>query len=272
MRGFHVRFPPKLWDFQRFGLTPEKLWPRLIRRGIPRIFVTSIPKAGTHLVERALCLHPALYRKLLPKLTDDNLSRFGGFEAVLSSLKPGQVLLAHLYYTPDRDRLLQELGIPGVFVIRDPRDIVVSDTFFILGWKGHPLHEAFRKQPNLEACLRLAIQGLPRLNYPSIEEKLRRFSGWLESSLQVIRFEDLVGPAGGGVEEVQRANLERLFRSLGIHLDSGRLEKIRKKLFFQKSPTFRRGAIGQWKKHFTPEIEKLFWDTAGRWMETYGYA
>ncbi len=266
-----MQFPPKAWDFQRFGLTPTKLWARLTNTNLPRIFVTSIPKAGTHLVERALVLHPRLYRKLLPKITDENLGRFGNLENVLSSLKPGEFLLSHLYYTPERERVLRDLGIPVVFVVRDPRDIVVSDTFFILRWKSHRLHRFFHQQKSLKDQLRLAITGYAPLAYPSIEEKLRRFSGWLSSDACVVRFEDLVGPYGGGSEETQRKALYALYQHLGIPISSDFLDTVSRKLFSSASPTFRKGWVSQWKNVLDEELLSLFYDTAGHWLKVYGY-
>ena len=52
------------WDLQRFGLTPDKLPRRVHNPQAPPVFLISIPKSGTHLLERALCLHPLLYRRL----------------------------------------------------------------------------------------------------------------------------------------------------------------------------------------------------------------
>ncbi len=261
-----------MWDLERFGLTPSKVWARLANRQEPRIFVTSIPKAGTHLVERALCLHPRLYRKLLPKITEENLQQYGGLERILAGLRPGQILLTHLPHRPEYERILKSLRVPGIFVIRDPRDIVVSDTFFILRWPGHPVHQEFRNQPNLEKRLELAIRGIPHRGYPSLEDKLRGFSGWLRSGIQVIRFEDLVGRQGGGNDSLQEKTFMQLFDSLGLPLSPSLLRRVKEGLFYRKSPTFRRGRIGQWREYFTPRIEQLFWESVGPWMKVYGYA
>ncbi len=271
VRVLQQHFPPKIWDFQRFGWTPWKIWARLTNAGLPSVFVTSIPKAGTHLVERALVLHPRLYRKMLPKVTDENLERLGGLEALLASLKPGEFLLAHLYHSPEREKILQRMGIPTVFVVRDPRDIVVSDTFFILRWKEHPLHDFFRQQKTLKDQLRLAILGYPPLNYPSIEEKLRRFSGWLQGNALVVRFEHLVGPQGGGDPETQVRTLRDLFEYLGISVSHALLESIARRMFFSKSPTFRKGAVRQWQNYLDEELQTLFYETAGSWLKVYGY-
>ena len=61
------------WDLRRFGLTPRALGWRLCPGERPRILCLSIPKAGTHLLERVLCLHPGLYRAIYVPLTTGNV-------------------------------------------------------------------------------------------------------------------------------------------------------------------------------------------------------
>src|SRR2546427_9566314 len=117
--------PLDRWTFERFGLTPGKLARRVADTGAPRVFCISIPKAGTHLLERALCLHPRLYRKLLPTFNDNNIRRWGGLGTVLAKLRPGQILISHLHFRPEYRSLLHAGGIRCIFLIRDPRDIIV---------------------------------------------------------------------------------------------------------------------------------------------------
>ncbi len=90
-----------VWDLERFGLTPRKWAARRQRAQLPRVTVVSIPKAGTHLVERALCLHPQLYRPLLPTLGPRNVERFGGLGRIVEGLGPGAVLISHLPYSEE---------------------------------------------------------------------------------------------------------------------------------------------------------------------------
>jgi len=266
-----LRLPKSYWDFDRFGLTPRKVWARISNRREPKIFSVSIPKAGTHLLERALCLHPRLYRKLLPKITDENVERYGGMPRLLEKLRPGEVLLSHLYYDDAYIPMLQRMGIRTIFMVRDPRDIVVSDTFFIWRWSGHPLHDFFRSQGDIQKCLRIAIEGYPPLRYPSIAEKLERFSGWLRPEIHLLRFEDLVGPHGGGRQETQIQTLERLYEFLGLPLDPATRQWILSQLVSKRSPTFRKGQTRQWEAHFTRELLNLFENLAGHWLEVYGY-
>src|SRR5688572_2400184 len=116
-------FPPDAWTLQRFGMTPGKLRHRAFDRSAPTVFCDSIPKAGTHLLERALCLHPRLYRKVRPTVGDGNVVRWHGLDGVLDGLRPGQVVVSHLSFQPGYPRVLDAHGVASVFLVRDPRDI-----------------------------------------------------------------------------------------------------------------------------------------------------
>src|SRR5207237_5238920 len=98
--GLTDSVPLDRWTLRRFGLTPGKLVRRASDRDAPRVFCVSIPKAGTHLLERALCLHPRLYRKLLPTVADDNIGRWCGFDNLLRRIRPGEVVASHLRFAP----------------------------------------------------------------------------------------------------------------------------------------------------------------------------
>src|SRR5262249_47770326 len=91
------------WTLERFGLSPGKLPRRIADPGAPRVFCVSIPKSGTHLLERALCLHPALYRKFVPTVSGENIGKWNGLEGLVGRIRPGQVVVSHLRHS-DRDQ------------------------------------------------------------------------------------------------------------------------------------------------------------------------
>ena len=255
----------KAWDLQRFGLTPPKLWARLTNRSEPRILLISIPKAGTHLVERALCLHPRLYRKFIPTLHSKNLERYGGLENLLRTLKPGQALISHLHYSPEQLKLIEQYDVRCIFVIRDPRDIVVSRAHYVARNREHPYHFLFEGR-SLKERIRLAIVGDPETGYVGIRERLERFAGWIDTSAFVVRFEQLARA------ESRPDALRSLYDYLGIELDRDRLSLIGKSLVSSASPTFRKGTVGGWKQAFDEEIRRLFEQAVDEaLMKWYGY-
>ena len=207
----------QLWTAQRFGLTPRKLAGRAARAGVPRVLVVSLPKAGTHLVERAVCLHPRLYRQFRRTLNPENVGP-EGLDGVLRTLRPGQVALAHLPFDPAYASLLE--GVRTLFVVRDPRDIAVSLAHYIESRGDHPLHFAYGERPDERSRIELAILGdaEARPPAPSLESLLAGFAGWLESGALVVRFEDLIGARGGGDDDAQARTLREIYDYLGVEL------------------------------------------------------
>ena len=256
----------QLWTAQRFGLTPRKLAGRAARAGVPRVLVVSLPKAGTHLVERAVCLHPRLYRQFRRTLNPENVGP-EGLDGVLRTLRPGQVAVAHLPFDPAYASLLE--GVRTLFVVRDPRDMAVSLAHYIESRGDHPLHFAYGERPDERS--RISSPSSATRRRARRRRRSRACSpdsrGWLESGALVVRFEDLIGARGGGDDDAQARTLREIYDYLGVELAPG----VGERLFSSASPTFRKGQIGGWRQAFDPELEALFEREAGRWMEVYGY-
>ena len=272
LTSFGRSVPRNLWTLERFGLSPGKLRYRISDPGAPRVFMVSIPKAGTHLLERALCLHPKIYRKLLPTVAGADVARKGGFDHLIDRIRPGQVIVSHLRSDPTYGETLRQRGVRGLFLIRDPHDIVVSQVHYVAKRADHQFHGLFADRPDLHEKLRLAITGDPAHDLPSIGDRLDYFAGWLDSGCHVVRFEDLVGPGGGGNAEAQEASVASVFRSVGLAPDDAVVRSICSRLFSTDSPTFRKGSIGGWRDAFDPELEQLFDEVVGDRAARYGYA
>jgi hypothetical protein len=231
----------------------------------------SIPKSGTHLLERALCLHPALYRKLVPTVSGQNIGKWGGLPGLVERIRPGQVVVSHLRHSDEDERTLAEAGLGGLFMVRNPRDLVVSQIHYVTKRTDHRLHDLFTALPDARARLRTAITGDPTAGLPSIAERLSYFQGWLTSGLFVVRFEDLVGASGGGDADRQRDLLRAVFEHLGVDAGAPRVEAVAQRLFSADSPTFRSGQVGSSRDFFDDELEDLFRRTIGDHAVPYGY-
>jgi hypothetical protein len=264
--------PLDRWTFERFGLTPAKLARRVGDTRAPRVLCVSIPKAGTHLLERALCLHPRLYRKLLPTVSEENIRRLGGFEKLLRRIRSGQVVASHLRFSPGLPEKLARSGVAGVFLVRDPHDIVVSQIHYVAKREDHRLHDVFAERADTREKLRLAIGGDRARGVPSIGDRLDYFAGWLDAGCLVLRFEDLVGAGGGGDDTRQTDAVASLYRHVGLPADERTVASICKQLFSSDSPTFRKGSIGGWRDSFDAELEELFDSVVGDRAAPYGYA
>jgi hypothetical protein len=260
------------WDLQRFGLTPDKLPRRIRNPHAPPVFLVSIPKSGTHLLERALCLHPMLYRRLERTLSRKTIEgRFGGLDALAGRLRPGQVAIAHLRYREGDPDILARHGIKTLFMVRNPRDLLVSLVHYNLDREDIRVHDLYANLPDQKARIRLAIEGDPANRIPSIGERLGVYRGWLDSAALVVRFEDLIGASGGGTEDRQLETLLGIYRHIGVPADGRLVRGIRSKVFSSASPTFRTGSIGQSKDAFDEELEALYREQVGEIARGYGY-
>ena len=259
------------WTLHRFGLTPAKLVRRCVNRNEPKILCVCVPKSGTHMLERALCLYPSLYRKLVRTVEDRKLSCEEELNGVLQSMRPGQIIFSHLHFTERRWALVARLGIRVVFMIRDPRDVAISEHKFIRTYEKHYLHQLFVAQPDLENCLRLTITGETSVKYPSIADRLEKFVGWFDREVFVIRFEDLIGAQGGGDLSRQRTTLMALYQHIGIHLSEEELSFLAAKVFSELSPTFRSGKAKGWQTQMSQDMQALFRQVAADILVRYGY-
>jgi hypothetical protein len=260
-------------DLVRFGITPRKIarriWPDT---ECPRVVCNCLPKSGTHLIERALSLHPRLYRKLLPTIRGRNCKRLGGMRTLCHNLRPGQALITHLHCRPEYLEVFQDTDAHAIFLIRDPRDVFLSLAHFMTTHKSDRMRDIVaRLGKNLPAIFRLLIEGDEEGNVTPFPMSLESYAGWLESDVHLVRFEDLIGAHGGGSDEVQAESLDKLYRYLGVPLAPERIAALQNKLFSAHSPTFRKGAIGQWREHIPKDILQEFHRVCGRWIDLYGY-
>jgi hypothetical protein len=264
------RIPLTVWTLERFGLTLEGIRRRVANGDAPRVLCVSLPKAGTHLLERAVCLHPRLYRRIVPTITARGLDRRGGPDRFLGRLSPGQVVIGHLPYTKDLFDTVTARGLRPVFMTRDPRDIAVSQVRYVVGRPDHWAHALFIDRTPTER-IRLAIVGDTKGGLRSLAERLAQYEGWLRPGVEVIRFEDLVGPNGGGDRARQREAVVDLYTFLGVSSDPTLVDDVASRLFSEQSPTFRKGTIGQWRESFDDELTSVARELAGAQIERYGY-
>lgn len=261
----------RAWDFERFGFFPQKLKLRLKPTESHSVLCNTLPKSGTHLIERALCLHPALYRKLLPTVHETNLQKWGTLERLFESLKAGQLMFSHLLHTPEREQALINSTIKSLFLVRDPRDIALSNAFYLMRNEKHPYHSPFAKVKSEKEAIELSILGAQEVGLPPIEVVFNGFLGWTKSNALKVRFEDLVGHAGGGDPRTQERTLKKIYQHLELETSDQQVKDLASKTFSDVSPTFRKGSIGGWSNHFDDRTKELFKEKTGDLLLHYGY-
>lgn len=262
-----------------------------MRRSLPppRVFLNGIPKSGTHLARAVLESLPKMrysgvhVQSEMLGYTDGRSWAPGdpaSWEKVRRSLGrvlPGHFVTGHLGAMDEAVATVTELGFRRVVVVRDPRDILVSFALWVPRVPSHHLYARFTDEymttdSRIWACLNGIEQkpGSPGLEPYS--ERLRAYAGWLEDSgTLMVRFEDLIGGMGGGSRATQISTVDAIARHVSRPIARGETEDVADKIWNERSQTFRRGAIGDWRNHMTTaQLERLRADAADL-LVTFGY-
>lgn len=249
----------------------------------PRIFINSIPKAGTHLLTAELDKFREIRNSRLHIETREvNAAAVGGgrveeirIDAALfadraRTVRRGQFFSGHLFWDETLAAFLRDANIRTVFVKRDPRDILVSQLHYIVGLRRHYLHRLIGGLRNDEERLRMLVLG--RVGEPFIRplrEQLARFIPWTSAEFVLdVRFEDLVGERGGGSMERKRETLLRICHHCGLPTD--RIEEF-SRAAAKATPTLRAGRANAWQAGLPDSIVRLVTEHCAEEIARLGY-
>ncbi len=253
------------------------------RKG-PRIFLNSLPKAGTHLLMSMLETAPGIMNARLhierPASQTGTEIDAAALKRQLASIRGGQVATAHLPYIASIAGLIANEGFRTVNLVRSPRDMLISRYFYIVGLRRHRLHKHLvETYPDKKSRIIALIRG-PQPGEDTIQGHFRpyafpftAFSGWLTAPCVVtLRYEDLVGTRGGGSDERQLAALSTLARHLDLSTTGEHLQSRWAAVQHRGNATFRKGQIGDWVNHFDEDIEAVFEQHLGEIDRLYNQA
>jgi hypothetical protein len=191
----------------------------------------------------------------------------------LSKVPDGGFVSAHCIYTPQLADLFRQQGMSTVCILRDPRDVAVSQMHYIKQLENHFAHEGYMALPSDKERLLLAIRGgeLGGRRLQSLDERYRQFLRWeRDGGAAVAKFEDLVGTKGGGSAEAQRLAVERVAEHLGVGVDEATMRAVEEGLF-GAGRTFRKGQIGGWREEFSAEHARAVEEVLGPLLVELGY-
>jgi hypothetical protein len=261
----------KLLQRLRFPLQPAKL---------PILLGISFPKSGTHLLDQILLgfSNIAPYSKRLHSFYAEYEGESGrkrSAEAAiqwLDSLRPGDIASAHLFARPEAiERVCSASFIP-YFIFRDPRDVVVSHVFYVTEMETrHVHHEYYQSLPDFNARLNASILGRPDLDveFPDIAARFVPYVEWLaHDEVLSIHFEDLINDRAAALNRVIEHFLSHAALQTPRQLI---LESLESSINPSRSPTFRSGKTGEWRKYFTEEHKNIFKNVAGDLLVRLGY-
>ena len=264
-------------------------WPALDQS--PTLFANSFPKSGTHLLTQIMkgftAIGPAVDSGLPAIVTfrGDTGQKRAEAEIIadLERLLPGDIAYGHVHASPGVIQVLNRQKMAVFFILRDPRDVVISHVHYITKMESRHVHHQLFSQglPDFDARLCASISGLSSTDLaaagdksnqelPNIRARFEPFMGWLDQApVLLLRFEDLI---------TQR---QKLLRSILRHAEAygfqpvlsmeKALQILENSIDPQKSPTFRSGKIGGWKSAFTPKHKELFKQVSGDLLQRLGY-
>jgi hypothetical protein len=193
-------------------------------------------------------------------------------------VRSGQVATVHWKWE-ELSRELIKSSTRVFLMVRDPRDIVVSNAFYIANQnEKHRLHKYFSSLKSDEERILASIQGISSEELggmrrsKSMGEHLRGFLPWIDQDECVlVRFEDLIGARGGGDEERQRQCIRRIADHIECSLSQRESTSIADRAFSTDSKTFRKGKTGDWRNHFTEQHVQATKKTMGEVLVRLGY-
>jgi hypothetical protein len=254
--------------------------------GWPILLGISFPKSGTHLLDQILLgfAKVAPFAKRVHSFYAEYEGETGRKRAPeqaltwLDSLRPCDVASAHLFARTEAvARVISSpkgasAAFVPYFIFRDPRDVVVSHVFYVTDMEArHVHHDYYASLPDFDARLKVSILGRPDadVEFPDIAGRFAPYLGWLDHpEVLTIHFEDLI--------HARAATLTRIMDHLLVRapLPAPRekiLDALESAINPSRSPTFRSGKTGEWKKYFKEEHKRVFKEVAGGLLGKLGY-
>ncbi len=223
------------------------------------IAIIAIPKCGTNLLKR--CLQELTGLPFIGGasdwiMIDDKQIAQGNF-------------ISHAIYTKENLKKLEDNKFKVIFIYRDPRDQIVSNAHFIVD--GHSGVWPRFKNLNVVSAMNLWVTDTssylgphkvngwwnPAIkNFGDLNDFYQKYLPWINCNLVYsTTFEKLVGKKGGGSDEEQFIEIEKIIQHLNLDVPEDQIQDITKKIF-GNTYTFRTGQIGSWKKAFNNKLKE----------------
>ena len=241
-----------------------------------RLFITSYQKSGTHQIIPMFLIIPDVVDRSwncwinVPRryALNTEINQKGVEETVgnLRKFKRGaNRAFGHLSYLPEFAKVFKETDTKVLFNIRDPRDVIVAEyenaqRKFRAG-EGMPLYNfldqedntfLFKKEDPITELIIFAAARWPR------------WLGWLDHDfVKPIKYENLRLKTRKTVEEMVGWLGGRECNPIGKMVESAKPVAT--------NPTFRKGAVGEWKKTFEPHHVDLAEELLKDIIEKLGY-
>jgi len=251
------------------------------RADLPALFANSFPKSGTHLLTQVLAGFTQLGPFIdsgLPAVTMFNGRTGETFPTTvlmrrINRFGPGDIGYGHLHAQPQIADALCKPGMAAYFILRDPRDVVVSHAYYVTSENAqHVLKDHYDQLGSYEVQLKVSITGLEEIgfDFPDIAGRFSPYMGWLDQpEILSLHFEDFLSQREESLQRVLAHAIASGFAFEGDRDEA--VEKLSAVMDPKRSPTFRSGKAGGWREKFTPVHKDLFKQIAGDLLIRLGY-
>ena len=202
----------------------------------------------------------------------------------LHRLLPGDIAYGHVHAFPEAVDLLCQDAFATYFILRDPRDVVVSHVHYIAEMAPNHIHHRYYHEvlhsydERLEASIcGVSIteleraSGMPVLEpLPDISARFAPYLDWLSHpEILTLRYEDFITDREISLGKIYDHAVLRGFasnhsRTEAIHILEECINPLR-------SPTFRSGKVGGWRSEFKENHQRLFSQIGGDLLARLGY-
>ena len=273
-----------------------------------RVFSNSIPKGGTHLILKLVTLlnypeapnrlwlgaalvrsWPSTLRKIMKGSYSSRTVVIGSespviigsnwLESRLNKIPAGCSFGGHCIYSEELARIMKKTDTKVVCILRDPRAIAYSHLQYMKTYKNHFYYKEYMSLPSDSDRLLLTINGglLGKHKIESINNRYKAFLNWKnDESALMVKFEDLVGPKGGGTQSRQMDAIVRVAEHIDVSADGHALQTVANNLHgnstgLTKSSSFRMGRVDSWMTELDSKTIRLIEKNTENILTDMGY-
>tara|TARA_S200000501_G_C20701378_1_gene689675 strand:+ start:156 stop:977 length:822 start_codon:yes stop_codon:yes gene_type:complete len=183
------------------------------------------------------------------------------YKNLFKNLNNQEFIIGHVPFSKKASDLNEKNIDRVISITRDPRDMVLSMMRHIKDRSQHHAHRyLFKELDNDQERFNQICKGYQNeFGYMcGIKKMYESILEWEKfSKSKILKFEEIIGPQGGGDVESQINSINDLSNFLGLEFNEEEIIEISNKAF-GNSTTFRGGRINGWKSFLTDEQNKFF--------------
>lgn len=241
------------------------------------LFIAGLPKSGTTWLKQMLMEYSGYIDILVPDVSVYELKTGGSHDYDLatdtfSRFKRNLVLSKmHIYGSEHNLQILDASMLKYVVIYRDLRDVAVSYYYYVRNTVWHPQYQIYK---NLTL-----VEGLEYFGASLLADYRDWIVSWDKNinhqSGLMIRYEDLSAkPVQTFHRVAEHFSLDSSPQTIKTIVDKKSFKKLshgRDRGNSDPESFYRKGTVGDWQNHFTPDLKKAYKNIIGQFLIEFGY-